>query len=281
MLDNATTKIMKRLIEPFPYEDIEWRVQQSGISRKNEPWAMVLAYVTNRAIMNRLDEVFGCYGWKNEYKEAPEGGVLCGISVWVDGEEGDTRPYSGWVTKWDGASNTDIESVKGGLSNAMKRAAVQWGIGRYLYNLETNFVNVHEDVYSGKYRIKIKERQYSWNPPSLPVWALPKGSKAKAVVSTPKKKKAPPAVNKTVKSGDGDANQIKYPKYSNADLIIAIEKLGKEMTPPNWKHFKESRLKKFGALHFTSLTNEQLLEYGTDLKQWIKDGKEFKEAKGL
>ena len=259
---------------PFPYEDIEWRVQQSGMSRKNEPWAMVLAYVTNRAIMHRLDDVFGCFRWKNEYKEAPQGGVLCGISVY-------NESLKDWITKWDGASNTDIEAIKGGLSNAMKRAAVQWGIGRYLYNLETNFVNVHEDVYSGKYRIKIKERQYSWNPPSLPEWALPKGSKAKAVVSTPKKKKTPPAVNKAVKNGDGDANQPEYPKYSNADLIVAIEKLGKGMTPPNWKHFKESRLKEYDGENLLALTNGQLIEFGTDLKQWIKDGKEFKEAKGL
>ena len=176
---------------PFPYEDIEWRVQQSGMSRKNEPWAMVLAYVTNRAIMHRLDDVFGCFRWKNEYKEAPQGGVLCGISVY-------NESLKDWITKWDGAENTDIEAIKGGLSNAMKRAAVQWGIGRYLYNLETNFVNVHEDVYSGKYRIKIKERQYSWNPPSLPEWALPKGSKIKVGIGTPKKKKTPPAANKAV-----------------------------------------------------------------------------------
>ena len=265
-------KTMKRLIEPFPYEDIEWRVQQSGMSRKNEPWAMVLAYVTNRAIMNRLDEVFGCFGWKNEYTEAPEGGVLCGISVWVDGEEGDTRPYSGGVTKWDGAENTDIEAIKGGLSNAMKRAAVQWGIGRYLYNLETNFVNVHSDIYSGKYRVKIKDKQYSWDPPELPEWALPPEKKTKSKkISTPNLPKA----TKKVKKKD---SELPKPEYSNAVLIGMIEKMGKELTPPNWKYFKESRLKRFGALHLTSLTNEQLLEYGKDLKEWIKDGEQFRES---
>ena len=57
-----------------------------------------------------------------------------------------------------------------------------------------------------------------------------------------------------------------------------IEKLGKELTPPNWKYFKGSRLKKYGALHLTTLTNEQLLEYGKDLKKWIKDGEQFRES---
>ena len=40
----------KDLNEPFPVEDIEWRIQQSG-DKNGKPWAMVLAYVTNRAIM--------------------------------------------------------------------------------------------------------------------------------------------------------------------------------------------------------------------------------------
>lgn len=50
------------------------------------------------------------------------GGVECGISIKIDGE---------WITKWDAAENTQVEAVKGGRSGAMKRAAVQWGIGRY------------------------------------------------------------------------------------------------------------------------------------------------------
>ncbi|EPF6937558.1 Rad52/Rad22 family DNA repair protein, partial [Salmonella enterica subsp. enterica serovar Typhimurium] len=38
------------LDEPFAAEDIEWRIQQSGKTRDGKLWAMVLAYVTNRAI---------------------------------------------------------------------------------------------------------------------------------------------------------------------------------------------------------------------------------------
>ena len=272
MKDNATIKTMNKLSEPFPYKDIEWRVQQSGISRKNEPWLMVLAYVTNRAIMSRLDDVIGCFNWMNEYKEAPDGGVLCGISV--------HDPINGWITKWDGASNTDIESVKGGLSNAMKRAAVQWGIGRYLYNLEANFVNVHSDIYSGKYRVKIKDKQYSWDPPELPEWALPPGKKTKSKkISTPNlpkpTKKAEKQLLNKLKKKD---SELPKPEYSNAELIGMIEKLGKELTPPNWKYFKESRLKKFGEKYILYLTNKQLLEFGKDLKKWIKDGEQFRES---
>ena len=112
---------LSKLKDCFESNDIEWRLQQCGKTKEGKIWGMALAYVTNRAIMNRLDEVCGPENWKNEFKAAPDGGILCGISIKIGDE---------WVTKWDGAENTDIEAVKGGLSGAMKRAAVQWGIGR-------------------------------------------------------------------------------------------------------------------------------------------------------
>src|SRR5690606_35268028 len=49
-----------------------------------------------------------------------------------------------WITKWDGAENTDVQAVKGGLSSSMRRAAVQWGIGRYLYRLPSPWVPVDQ-----------------------------------------------------------------------------------------------------------------------------------------
>ena len=151
----------KDLNAPFPVEDIEWRVQQSG-EKSGRPWAMVLAYVTNRAIMERLDSTFGMYSWKNEFTAGPNGGLLCGISVFHNNE---------WITKWDGADNTQIESIKGGLSSAMKRCAVQWGIGRYLYNLDVHFAKFHPQ---GKHSTKIGSSYHKWDAPALPVWALPK-----------------------------------------------------------------------------------------------------------
>lgn len=157
---------LKDLSAPFPAEDVEWRLQQSG-EKNGRPWAKCLAYITNRAIMQRLDDVCGPENWRNEYKEGPSGGLLCGISVYVTRENGTSE----WVTKWDGAENTDIEAVKGGLSGAMKRAAVQFGIGRYLYNLEEGWAKVHD---GGRFSAKAKTGGYfKWDPPQLPAWALP------------------------------------------------------------------------------------------------------------
>jgi len=67
---------LSKLKEPFPAKDIEWRIQRSGL-KDGKPWAMVLAYVTNRAIMDRLDDVCKPDHWRNEYLKAPEGGILC------------------------------------------------------------------------------------------------------------------------------------------------------------------------------------------------------------
>ena len=167
---------LHKLAEPFPAKDIEWRVSRAG-ERNGKPWARVLAYVTNRAIMDRLDNVCGIENWRNEYTAAPSGGVLCGISIRVGDD---------WITKWDGAENTDIESVKGGLSGAMKRAAVQWGIGRYLYNLTEDFAVISDN--GSHYQPADKKGKYpafKWDPPSLPAWAVPDGDTTTAQAAIP------------------------------------------------------------------------------------------------
>ena len=164
---------LARLRDPFAPGDIEWRVQQAG-EKNGKPWARVLAYVTNRAIMERFDEVVGPENWQNVFKEGPAGGVVCGLSVRVARPDGTAE----WITKWDGAENSDVEPVKGGLSNAMKRAAVQWGVGRYLYDLEEGWARVHD---GGRFSAKGKDGSwFKWDPPELPSWAVPAQRRAGA-----------------------------------------------------------------------------------------------------
>ncbi len=138
------------LAKPFAPEDLEWRLQVTLEERK---CGMAVPYVTNRAIQNRLDEVCGPENWYNEYKPWHSNGKkdaqLCGIAIYFEGK--------GFITKWDGAEDSDIEPIKGGLSDSMKRAAYQWGIGRVLYSLDTVWVDIER---RGKtYVIKDSERQ--------------------------------------------------------------------------------------------------------------------------
>jgi hypothetical protein len=164
------------LAEPFAPTDIEWRIGRAGL-KGEKLWATCLAYLTNRAIMQRLDDVAGPGGWRNEVKEWGIGspGVLAGISLTIDGE---------WITKWDGADQPDTEPVKGGFSNAMKRAAVLWGIGRYLYDLPEGYATIsptgrhYQPASKGKGG-KPDLPAFKWDAPSLPVWALPEPKETK------------------------------------------------------------------------------------------------------
>lgn len=149
---------LSELSARFQPNEIEWRVQSCGNGAKGI-WARAVAYITNRAVESRLDAVCGQGNWRNELRPV-EGGMLCGISIFIGGE---------WVTKWDGAPNNPDHPIKGVISAAMKRAAVLWGIGRYLYDIDLGFAKVHP---GGKFRQaanKAKQIEaFNWDPPPVP-----------------------------------------------------------------------------------------------------------------
>ena len=157
--------VFSQLREPFPYDDLEWRIQRAGKKGRNV-WAIVLAYVTARGVEDRLDYVVGPMNWWDIYEPGPAGGVRCSLTLRIDGKE---------ITKQGMADNTKIEAVKGGESDSLKRAAVKFGIARYLYYLEGLFAIVHSE---GDYYQPAKKNTYEafrWSAPELPKWALPGG----------------------------------------------------------------------------------------------------------
>lgn len=133
----------KALAAEFPESEIEFR---PGVVKQDDKAAegfvaLALAYITSRAVMDRLDEVVGVENWYDEYSPAPAGGVMCTLYIRVDNE---------WLGKSDVGVNTDFEPEKGGFAESFKRAAVKFGIGRYLYNLPNLWWNVREKEYKGK-----------------------------------------------------------------------------------------------------------------------------------
>ena len=116
------------LTAPLTTHEIEWRVQSQT---KDGQKIIVVPYITNRSVMQRFDDQFGWACWHNEIKEI-EGGFLCTITAVLPGGE--------IVRKTDGASRTNVEPVKGGISDAMKRCAVQFGLGRGLYDFPKVFI---------------------------------------------------------------------------------------------------------------------------------------------
>lgn len=116
-----------KLQEPFTPR---WRV----LSTKTGP-AIMVAYVDARQVASRLDEVFTPAGWSNNY-DAETG--LGTIGILIDND---------WVFKSDVGTASNIDPIKGKASDAFKRAAVMWGIGRDLYSTEQRVLKCTDHKY--------------------------------------------------------------------------------------------------------------------------------------
>lgn len=136
--------IFERLAAPFPADAVSWRVgtsnkkklqRETGNQQAKATKGQALAYIDARDVMDRFDEVCGPGGWQNRYSHADRK-TICEIGV--------RAPDGEWIWKADGAGDSDIEAEKGSLSDAFKRAAVRWGVGRYLYHLPSPWVDLDE-----------------------------------------------------------------------------------------------------------------------------------------
>lgn len=143
--------ILDALSAPFEAADIKWKPQAVKNGR-----ALAVAYLDARAIQDRLDEVFGVGGWQDEYQLVADGSVVCKLSVRIGDD---------WVSKMDVGSPSEQpdggDRLKAAFSDALKRAAVKLGVGRYLYRL------------GGVWADYDPVRKQFTNPPTLPRHALP------------------------------------------------------------------------------------------------------------
>ena len=130
-MDSAMIIDFEALKAPFDPALVSWRI---GPTNADKTSGIALAYIDARDVMERLDEVCGPEAWQCKYTHAT-GKTVCDIGIRVNGE---------WVWKADGAGDTDMEAEKGALSDAFKRAAVRWGIGRYLYSLPSPWVEIEQ-----------------------------------------------------------------------------------------------------------------------------------------
>lgn len=142
--------LQQKLECPLPPSRVSWRI---GRKTKDGKKAALLAYIDARDVMEVLDRAVGFENWQCRYTLADAGLLVCEVGLRINGE---------WIWRANGAGDTQVEAEKGKCSDAFKRAAVVWGIGRYLYGLPTPYVDI--DQY-GKWA----------NDPPLPDWATPKG----------------------------------------------------------------------------------------------------------
>jgi hypothetical protein len=145
-------EILSALKRPFDPRQISWRV---GATTQAKDKGIALAYIDARDVMKRLDDVL-VLDWQCRYSHA-EQKTVCDIGILVDGE---------WIWRAGGAGDTDVEGEKGAMSDAFKRAAVLFGIGRYLYQLPNCWVPIKQQ---GKSYVLTDQL------PHLPDWATPEG----------------------------------------------------------------------------------------------------------
>ncbi len=124
MQRSATSdQVMAALASPFENHEIHYKPAVVSGNR-----ALAIPYVDARAIQDRLDLVLGLSHWKDEYECLADGSVICRLSIRVDEE---------WIVKVDVGGPSDQpdegDRRKAAFSDALKRAAVKFGIGRYLY----------------------------------------------------------------------------------------------------------------------------------------------------
>lgn len=127
-------EIIRQLKAPFPFEEVEAKIQ---VTTQDKSKGMAVFYLDARAVQERLDKVLGTFGWRNEYIRWNEKSQICGLSIY-------NTERNEWIAKYDGAENSDIEPIKGGLTDAFKRSAVLWGIGRYMYQMEGVWVEIEQ-----------------------------------------------------------------------------------------------------------------------------------------
>jgi len=141
--------ITRALSAPFTANQVKFKPQVVKGNR-----ALALAYVDVRAIMDRLDDVLGVDNWQDHYQLLPDYSVMCRLRLRI----GDR-----WITKCDVGSPSEQpdggDRLKAAFSDALKRTAVKFGIGRYLYRLPQQWAD-YDPV----------KKQFA-SPPRLPDWA--------------------------------------------------------------------------------------------------------------
>jgi hypothetical protein len=151
------------LAAPFPATEIRFKPAVVNGNR-----ALAIAYIDARAIQDRLDEVLGVEGWEDSYKGLPDGSVVCRLRLWL----GDR-----WIAKVDvGGPSEQPDSGdrrKAAFSDALKRAAVKFGVGRYLHRVPSQWVDYDP-----------KRRQFV-RPPSISVPGQAKAAAAPAPPDAP------------------------------------------------------------------------------------------------
>ena len=158
-MSDTNKKAHDVLSRPTPKERVKFRV---GFKTQDGSSSCMLAYVDARYVQDAFDEAVGSENWDNNY-ESIDGKLFCTITVRV--------PDGSVTTNSDCGVETDVEKEKGQASDAFKRAAVLFGVGRDLYGYPDYWAENNSNGYPPK----------NWTPPG---WVNDEGTPSKKATNT-------------------------------------------------------------------------------------------------
>jgi hypothetical protein len=165
-------ELVAALEEPFDVAEIKWRVTNTGqVASRSGPRlrGQMVAYADPRAYMDRLNNLCTPSGWTRDYgvqlvqnfERRERGGtertitakivVTCKVTIYG------FAMHTGLGEEWAENDNAGTAAE----AQAFKRACSCFGLGRYLYDLEGQWVD-------------LDEKKHPLETPRLPDWARPK-----------------------------------------------------------------------------------------------------------
>ncbi len=250
-------EIKQRLIEPFDPEEIKWRVTATSTTQtKHGPQkrGQLIAYADQRAYTDRLNSVFGEWGWTRDYdvqvaqnferrtasdksQSAVAAKVVVVSRVTIHGLGTHTGVGEEWADDENAATRAEAQ--------AFKRACACFGLGRYLYDLDKTWVDLDQS----------SRPAYT---PSLPEWALP--------ASRQPQQRAPAPAPKPSSAGKGAPRNGLVRDEALAAITTLCDKVGFSLS--------QSTLQKYGGttdlkrLGYAKLT--LVMDKLTDLSRGIE-----------
>jgi hypothetical protein len=173
--------VREQMAEPFDPGEIKWRVTATSTQQTRNGTVkrgQLVAYADQRAYTDRLNDVFGEWGWtrtyvvqvaqnfervtrqgtKNEKQSTICAKVVVVSTVTIHGLGSHTGVGEEWADDENSATRAEAQ--------AFKRACACFGLGRYLYDLDKVWEDL--DQYGRPART-----------PNLPDWAVPGHAKPK------------------------------------------------------------------------------------------------------
>lgn len=131
-MTNLTTEVMEKLKTPFHPSAISWK---PGALTKDKTKAGAMAFVNVRMYMDVLDQVVPGE-WSNVYRAWGDNKITCELTIL-----GVTRSSTGEFDPDDAKAVAEGTSAE---AQAFKRACAMFGLGRYLYRLQAQWVAIDE-----------------------------------------------------------------------------------------------------------------------------------------